>query len=258
MPSPKLSHAYMQAGYRSAAKTIGRDAAEQAEKLACCGVGAGAHGGHWAPGLLGTDTFIHMGAVGLDIAGVVHTDMHLVQISPAALSHAMIVTCTTETVDAVPRGEIARMCFDFAPAMGDAVICKIGLLVIDPDKTGTGGAARNWPQDPRDGFAKINERQITPDDVVTYGGAGNPIHDDPAFAQSVGYRAPIAHGVMTAAWMLAGLDRDAAPRSLDATFSFRRPVFWDDAMELWHRGDTYRTVNAEGKMTAEMRVQSST
>jgi len=247
--------AYMKAGYTSPAKSLTRDAAGQARKLACCGVDAEPYGGNFAAGMLGTDTFIHMGEAGLDIAGAVHTDMHLIQPAPIRLSESLTVSLETETVDAAPRGDIARMRFDFTPATGTPVICHIGLLTIDADKTGDRGGGRRPPADPRDGFEKINERRITPDDVVTYGGAGNPIHYDPEFAQSVGYRAPIAHGVMTAVWMLAALNDVAAPATLDATFTFRRPVFWDDAMELWHDGaGTYRTLNADGKMTAEMRI----
>ena len=260
--------AHMKSGYQSPAKSLARNLSEQTAKLACCGVDGRAHGNNWAPGLLGTDCFIHMGHVGLEIAGTVHTDMRLIQTKPLPLNETLSVTTETTSIEAAPRGTIARMRFDFAGSIsGNTVACHLGLLTIDPQKTPP-DRPRPPAIDPREGFERINERRISPDDVVTYGGAGNPIHHDPVFAQSVGYRAPIAHGVMTAIWMLAALDerddRDepSAPAALDVTFSFRRPVFWDDAMELWRGAETtertkpYRTLNADGKITAEMQVYS--
>ena len=84
------------------------------------------------------------------------------------------------------------------------------------------------------------------------------IHLDPEFAQFREYCTPIAHGVMTAVWLLGVINQPGAASELNATFAFHRPVFWDGARELWvgNAGSPcrYRSLNATGKMTAEMLV----
>ena len=84
------------------------------------------------------------------------------------------------------------------------------------------------------------------------------IHLDCEFDQFRGYRTPIAHDVMTAVWLLGVINLPGAASELDASFPFHRPVFWDDAMELWvgTAGPPcrFRSLNAAGKMTAEIFV----
>jgi len=248
-------------GFETPPMELSRSADEQARLLRCCGVGATAHGNQWAPGLLGTNCFIHLGDAGQDISGSVHVDMRLIQEQPVSLSETLTIQGRTEAVEAAARGDMLRMAFDFARADGSVPVrCNLGVLMPDPEKMQGGRPSGPPPADPRDGFEKKGERTIVPDDVTGYGGAGNPIHHDPEFAQSLGYRAPIAHGVMTAVWLLGALDLPEAPSKLDTAFVFKRPVFWDDAMELWIEADAelgfgrYRSLNGDGKMTAEMTV----
>ena len=82
-----IDQAFTQPGFQTPAMTLIRDGDEQTRRLGCCDVGGEAHGGphggprgnYWAPGILGTDCFIHLGDAGQDISGSVHVDMRLVQ-----------------------------------------------------------------------------------------------------------------------------------------------------------------------------------
>ena len=264
-----IDQAFTQPGFQPPAMTLIRDGDEQTRRLGCCDVGGEAHGGphggprgnYWAPGILGMDCFIHLGDAGQDISGSVHVDMRLVQDARVPLSEPLTIQGTTERTEEFAKGRMLFQVFRFGSGNGRTPIrCKIGVLVPNPEKMTGGRKPGAPPVDPRDGFLKKAERTLVPDDVTTYGGAGNPIHHDPAFAQSLGYRAPIAHGVMTAAWLLGALDNPYAPSTLDVRFTFNRPVFWDDLMELWVEEGAkpgavrYRALNADGRMTAEMTV----
>lgn len=252
---------FTRAGYETPPETLTRNAQDQARLLLCCGVGSAAHGNYWAPGLLGTNCFAHLTASGQDIRGSVHFDMRLIQEEPVSLSESLTIAGRTEAVEPAPKGDMLHLAFDFSRDDGTVPVrCRLGVLMPDPDRMAGPRTAGGPPADDRAGFIKRAERQLVPEDVTGYGGAGNPIHLDPDFAQSLGFRAPIAHGVMTAVWLLGALDRPEAPSKLDAAFVFKRPVFWDDRMELWiEDGEMsgfgrYRALNADGKTTAEMTV----
>ena len=54
-------------------------------------------------------------------------------------------------------------------------------------------------------------------------------------------------------------DGSEAPKRLDVTAWFARPIHWDDTVTLWSAGVgevlyLLRAVNAEGKLAAELRV----
>ena len=88
--------------------------------------------------------------------------------------------------------------------------------------------------------------------------AENLIHSDPEVAQSFGYKAPIAGGVMAVHFMMAHLWRDGPLEALEMSVKFRRPMYWDDELALGtQEGDenclaVLRTEN--GKVAAEAKV----
>jgi acyl dehydratase len=258
-------HDFISAGYETPALPLTRTPELQAERLWCCGIEAQAHGSPgaetWSAGLLGTDCFIHLGDAGQSIRGSVHTGMRIEQRAAVPLSEPLTIQGRTTAVRQVPRGDQVEIVFDFKdPSGASPFTVVLDVLMPDADKM-TGPQDKKVPAappaDPRAGLVMVGARQLEPRHVQTYGGAKNPIHLDPEFAQSMGFRAPIAHGVMTAVWLLGALDKPSAPVELAADFAFRRPVFWDDAMELWGEGARFLSLNAGGKVTAEMTVEKA-
>ena len=62
---------------------------------------------------------------------------------------------------------------------------------------------------------------------------GNAIHYDPAVAARFGYRAPIAGGLMGVRSLMATLClNDGPPNEIDIGIRFRRPMFWDETLDV--------------------------
>src|SRR3989449_11646394 len=79
------------------------------------------------------------------------------------------------------------------------------------------------------------ERVVTRQDVKAYADAGgdqNPLHQDDAFARSVGFPGIIAHGMFTMAHMAAAIvDWAGEPAAVVAlSAQFRAPVFMGETI----------------------------
>jgi acyl dehydratase len=72
-------------------------------------------------------------------------------------------------------------------------------------------------------------RVVTADDVKAYADAGgdqNPLHQDDAFARSVGFDGIIAHGMFTMGHMTAAVIARTGPATVSSVSAqFRAPVF---------------------------------
>ena len=92
-----------------------------------------------------------------------------------------------------------------------------------------------------DGSAYVGTTTFTPELVVGYCNdfdGKNPIHHDPEVARAAGYRAPIAagaQGLHICFAHLCTLVGGELPRTLNVASSFKRAIFWDDAVELWYK-----------------------
>lgn len=65
----------------------------------------------------------------------------------------------------------------------------------------------------------------------------NRIHNEVETANAYGYSAPIWAGVQGMHIGMGRLFELGVPTSLDVKFSFLRPVFWTDTVELWAPDD---------------------
>ncbi len=92
-------------------------------------------------------------------------------------------------------------------------------------------------------------RIVTPEDVKAYadvGGDQNPLHQDEAFARSVGFPGIIAHGMFTMGHLGACLSAWAgAPAAIvRMTAGFRAPVFMGEEIVA---GGRVRSLDAEAR-----------
>jgi len=108
--------------------------------------------------------------------------------------------------------------------------------------------------DPVAGMDVVGGLRLNPDKVAGFAKeVGNKIHSDPAFAQSRGFRAPIAQGLMQLTALHGVIVTHAMPWEMDLDTRFMRPVFWDGELTLYADPDRrcYRCIDQDGKLTAE-------
>jgi hypothetical protein len=245
-------------------RTVTRTATYQARKLRACGVDPALYAGGVETGLFGQDCFKAMTAAGQTLDGMVHMAQRFALRHVTAFDEPLTQRGWIASDEAHARGRRIVQMFEFTRADGSvAAVAEMFRLKPDPAKMGGNRSTRKPDEDPRDGLDLVCEKVMRPEDVTGFSeDVGNLIHFDPDFAARYGYRAPISQGIQTMVWMMSALARDRMPKRFDVTARFIRPVYWDDALSLWGRPDAaaphdlLRAINAEGKTTAELRVDA--
>jgi len=229
------------------------EAATQARCLRAVGLDPASHGEAVAPALLGNEAYRALRAAGLSIDGWIETDVHFDQRDPARLGEPLTLEFHVAEGAPHPRGWRTRLVFEFMrPHAAPLLRFSVGAIQSEP-RAAPARPARAAADDPRAGLVREAGVQLTPQAVLEFSTyVGNEIHLDPEFARQQGFRAPVAQGLMTTA-LMTGAPMAARPyRRLDARVRYLRPVFWDDALELWRDSDWRRLVAWAGdRQTAE-------
>ncbi len=237
---------------------VTRSRTYQERKLRVCGVDPARYGRTVETGLFGQDCFKAMTAAGEQLDGMIHTAQRFVLHHRSDLDEPLRQRGWIARDEPGPRGRRILQMFEFSRADGRvAVTAEMHRLVPDPLRMGQSRGTARSTCDPRDGFERLAEKQLQPEDVTEFSAdVGNLIHFKPDFARRYGYRAPISQGIQTMIWMMAALADTAPPRCFDVTARFLRPVYWDETLTLWGGPDLLRTLTADTRVAAELRVDS--
>jgi len=234
-------------------------AEEQARKLACCDIDPAIYGDraditHYA--LAGIMTAKR---AGVSINGSVHMMQRFMLAEPIMLGETLTVRGRVTNIEPNPRGRVVLSEFEFVRPDGSVPLrTERGSLVLDAD-----AARAHTPKqqkrpasnDPLAETESVGRKQLMPEKVAAYSDeADNRIHSDPATAREFGFRAPIAAGLMAVRFMMDALCRPAPPARLDATIRFRRPMFWDEALDIRARRDPESRIAAIAVVKEDGRV----
>ena len=234
--------------------------AQQAKKLACCGLDPALHGDRIDITQLAYTAILAVRNAGLSINGMVHMTQVFDLQEPLLLGEPLICRGTVTSVTPERRGQIEESRFDFVRPDGSIPLStRRSSLRLDPtvgaERKPTRGAAARPTEDPHAGLELIARHQLVPDKVAVYSDeAENLIHSDPETARRFGFRAPIAAGLMAVHYMMAALCRPTPPDTLRMSIRFRRPMFWDEELAVWgrHRADgtiaALALINPDGKV----------
>ncbi|MFA7437669.1 MaoC family dehydratase [Castellaniella sp.] len=256
------------AGYQYPARRISHGADWQKARLLASDVDSRAYGHFAEPGLFGLDCFDAMVSAGHDIDGYIFLSQSLSLHRLPRLDEALSLCGTVEELTPVPRGMMARECYQFLDASGKLCLETHLIGIVEPlGDALSDDAIGHMPvreQAPADGWTMIGEKQITPEKVIAFSkDVGNDLHFDPEMAQHYGFRAPLAQGVMTVVYLLSALSENTIPSGFKAQVDFLRPVFWDSTATLWIHGKDHgpsdtvwvQSRNEENKATANLIVK---
>jgi acyl dehydratase len=212
-------------------------AAEQARKFACCDIDPALYGDraditHYA--LAGIMTAKR---AGVSINGSVHMMQRFILAEPIMLGETLTIRGRVTDIQPNPRGRVVASEFAFVRPDGSVPLrTERGSLVLDAEAARAHTPNRKpkaAAEDPAAGMESVGHKQLMPEKVAAYSDeADNLIHSDPATARQFGFRAPIAAGLMAVRFMMEALARPTPPVRLDATIRFRRPMFWDEALDI--------------------------
>ncbi len=231
----------------------------QARKLACCDIDQAIYGDKVDITHFVLATVLSAKRIGLPVNGRVHMTQRLILSEPIMLGETLSVRGEDIKVEPDRRGDIVTSRFEFVRPDGSIPLrAERSSLVLDAtraEKAQPSATTAKPATDPTEGLTKIGEKQLMPEKVAAYSDeAENLIHSDPETARRFGFRAPIAAGLMAIRFMMEALSKEAMPQQLDMQIRFRRPMFWDEKLDIWGRHDdagklTYiAVVNQDGKL----------
>ncbi|MGI9424672.1 MAG: hypothetical protein ACR2PA_15865 [Hyphomicrobiaceae bacterium] len=235
----------------------------QAEKLACCLIDPARYGGYVDLTHFCNEAILAATKSGLSIKGNVHTTDRITCEKRIALDQPIVMSGEITSVESVPRGQLIKSAFTFT--------CPDGSIPLRTERSSTRldpsaprlEQPRQKPAEPDlSAYTVVGQCAFEPDRVTKYSSeGGNAIHYDPDVAARFGFRAPIAGGLMGVRSLMAALCLDDGPPNiLDMAIRFRRPMFWDETLDVMKSngadGQPSRLalVNSAGKVAIEAEV----
>lgn len=249
----------LQKGRRFAPQNTRVDAATQARCLRAVGFASTVFGDAVAPALLGNEAYRALRAAGVSIDGWIETEVHFAQIAPARLGESLDLEFHVAAGEPHPRGWRTRLDFNFAQP-GATPLLRFSVAAIQSEPRAAASRPQRAADAPPAGFVRAAAVRLTPQAVLDFSSyVGNEIHLDLAFARRQGFRAPVAQGLMTTALITGALQAARPYQRFVATVRYLRPVFWDDALEVWRDVDWRRLqARAGGRVAAECEVAEAT
>ena len=193
---------------------------------------------------------------GLTVDGRVHVAHRIHQRAPLPLGIAYEVRGRIAGRRAVPRGHEVEVLATADAKPDCASPVDLAALYLLPGVAPSGDAATGHPAAPVDpaSLSPIGRLVLTPERVMSYSAdVGNLLHFDPPFAAARGFRAPIAQGLMLVTAFFGVLSRagGSAPDAFVLGARFRRPAFWDEALEFRLGGERWCCMAADGRVLVD-------
>lgn len=190
-------------------------------------------------------------------AAGLHMGHRMTQCEPVRLGEPLTIFGIVAETAAMATGTRIRVDLEFRRADGSVPVRGATInLRVDREAMRRRGERAAKPFD-SEGYRRAAAKHMTPERVMGYSREfpEDKVHFDLAVAHSIGFRVPVAQGLMSLTWMTAALAERGLPRELDIAAEFRRPIFWDDAIAVLARDETaFRILNAEGQVCSLGRV----
>lgn len=222
-------------GFQYQTHTLELSAQTQVERLTACRIDPAIFDDDVGPAFF-IGLSIHAGiGSGISAEGNINMLQRLIQHRPAKLGEMLTVKGEIKSVTAVPRGQRVETDVRFEDTAGERVIGCPRTSLRPQAQTNANRGAGDKPRPVVDDLAVlrlVEIYQLTPERVKSYSVEGNSIHYEQAAAEQAGFRAPLIGGGMGVHYLTAQMWQVSRPKSFAASIYFRRPIFWDEAVQV--------------------------
>lgn len=198
--------------------------------------------------ILANDTILAMRYLKKTPMDGLHAGQRMEQLSPVRLGEALVVRGRVREVRRSAKGRFTHTAFSIEDATGaPKVLGELTYFNVDPQAR-VAAASVDAVFD-RAGWTSVARVALTPAKVAAYSHEFPTyrVHFDPEIAASVGLRAPVAQGLMSFTWMTMAAAQDELATRFAVSASFRRPIFWDETVEILRRGNELAIVGADAR-----------
>lgn len=198
--------------------------------------------------ILANDTILAMRYLKKTPMDGLHAGQRMQQILPVRVGEPLTVQGRVREVRDTAKGRFQHTEFTFKDEKGETkVVGELTYFRVHRDaKVAPAAADRAFD---RAGWTSIARMTLTPQRVAAYSREfpSYRVHFDPEVAASVGLRTPVAQGLMSFTWMMRAVAEGGLPERFTLSSTFRRPVFWDETVELMRRGSDLAIVGEDAR-----------
>ena len=198
--------------------------------------------------ILANDTILAMRYLKTTPMDGLHAGQRMQQLSPVRLGEPLTVRGRVGALRRTAKGRFAITSFVVEDAVGaPKALGELTYFRVDAEaRIEPAGVDRPFL---RNGWASVAHKSLTPQRVASYSHEFPEyrVHFDPEVAAAVGLRAPVAQGLMSFTWMMQAIAEGGLPDRFALSATFRRPIFWDEAVEVLRRGEELAVVGADGR-----------
>ena len=198
--------------------------------------------------ILANDTILAMRYLKKTQMDGLHAGQRMQQLAPVRIGEPLTVRGRVRQVRDTPKGRFQHTEFAFEDETG-AVKVTGELTYFRVNRNAKVAAAAVDSACVREGWRSVARMALTPQRVADYSQEFPTyrVHFDPEVAQSVGLRVPVAQGLMSFTWMMRAIAEGGLPERFALSATFRRPVFWDESVEVLRRGNDLAVVGDDSR-----------
>ena len=207
--------------------------------------------------ILANDTILAMRYLKKTPMDGLHAGQRMQQLMPVRIGEPLTARGRVREVRDTAKGRFQHTAFTFADEKGVTKVAGELIYFRVHPQAKVAPAAVDCAFD-RSGWTSVARMTLTPQRVADYSREFPTyrVHFDPQIAASIGLRAPVAQGLMSFTWMMRAVAEGGLPERFTLSSTFRRPVFWDETVEVLRRGADLAVVGDDARSRSSGKIVS--
>jgi len=198
--------------------------------------------------ILANDTILAMRYLKKTPMDGLHAGQRMQQLAPVRIGEPLTVRGRVRALRETAKGWFQHTAFVFEDESGATKVTgELTYFRVKPEAKVAPAAVDTAFV--REGWASVARITLTPQRVAEYSHEFPTyrVHFDPQVAATAGLRVPVAQGLMSFTWMMRSVAEGGLPERFALSATFRRPVFWDETVEVLRRGAELAVVGDDAR-----------